>query len=731
MSFHVTPGHTTPAVSRHGLVLMLRLLAAAAVVLPLLLLLSAGILVWRNQKREAWIMNDRLTELAASNVSRLLHMQMLVLDQAAALSRELDAPPAGPLLIRLTERLAEMRGHMPYVREICVVGPDGRVILGISDMARPGTDLAKYEFIRHFSVGNDQLFVSHPIDLAGQGRVIVVALPRINEAGLYAGVVLSVIDQSYIDEILRNAVEASSEIPGRSMALRRTDGVLLAGYPDRGATEHSPEVAAAMTHGSGTTGRTVLSRFDEGAEYLTSWRRLAELNVAIVASVPQSMIVHAWMAHLLPHLYFGIPASLCLFVMTLFALRRQRQSDAAARTAEEERQRREIAEEAHRQGQKMEALGKLTGGVAHDFNNLLAVILGSAELAKGRERAEAERLLDTIIHAGQRASRLTRQLLSFSRTQAVAPRVLNLHADLPRMRAILQPSLRGNIVLSISVPPDVWPVEIDPDEWEIALLNVAVNARDAMPDGGQFSMTVTNTMLRSGDVRDAPELAGEFVAIRLQDSGPGMPPEVAQRAFEPFFTTKEVGRGTGLGLSQVYGFARQAGGSAVVESAGRSGTRITLYLPRSAKPISVAGADDAVRPAAVHPRNRILVVEDSADVASTTSQMLASLGYDVQCSDRAQVALTMLAGATPRFDLLLTDVVMPGGMSGLDLAQAARRQQPDLPIILTSGYADPAVPSPEGFPVLCKPFSLNDLAAAVRACLDDSRVGALMRTSRA
>lgn len=722
MPFRVITGLPEAGPGRSSLVPMLRLVAAAAVIVPLLILILAGVVLWQEETRTTWVSNDRVAELAASNIARLLQTQTLVLDQAEALTRGLTETPADPVLIRLTDRLAEMRGRLPYVREICVVRADGGIILGTSDLPHRGTELTMLNAVRHFAVGDPGLFISQPVTVADHGRVIVIAVPRISDSGVNAGVVLSVVDLTKIEHVLESAATANPEFHLGMLALRRADGVLLARYPGAGPTPLSAESAVTLAQGA-QSGRTSYLRYQGGAEYLTSWRRVSELNILILASVPSSAIVWAWADHLLPHLYFGIPATICLLVMTLFAIRRQRQNEDAARAMESERDQRAAIEEAHRQGQKMEALGKLTGGVAHDFNNLLAVILGSAELAKGRQPAECDRLLDTIIHAGQRASRLTRQLLSFSRTQAVAPRVMNLHAELPRLQEVLRSSMRGNIVLDMFVPPDVWPVEIDPDEWEIALLNVAVNARDAMPTGGRFSITVGNMVLRPGNVRDAPMLDGDFVAVRLQDSGPGMPPEVARRAFEPFFTTKEVGQGTGLGLSQVYGFASQAGGTAVIESNGPSGTRICLYLPRSTKPVATPGTPDSSRQPITPSPHRILVVGDRAEVAGTTSEMLRRLGYDVQTADRAQTALALLDEADPGFELLLTDGNLAGWRSGRDLAQDVRLRHPDLPMILMSDGSDP-MGLDDGLPVLRKPFSLNDLATAIRAILDEDQRGA-------
>ena len=359
-----------------------------------------------------------------------------------------------------------------------------------------------------------------------------------------------------------------------------------------------------------------------------------------------------------------------------------------------------------RHAQKMEAIGQLTGGVAHDFNNLLAVIAGNAELARRRGEAHLPRLLDNILRATDRGVALTRQLLSFSRRQSSNPQVINLRAEAPRVTEMLRTSLRGNIRLTMSVAQDVWPIEVDPGEFEIALLNLAANARDAMQEGGEFVIDVRNAALP--DVED--------VIIELRDSGTGIAPDAVPKVFDPFFTTKQPGEGTGLGLSQVYGFAQQSGGSVSIESVLGAGTTVTLRLPRSLKATAAPGTESGTGPPARR-HERILLVEDNAEVATVTTQMLQAMGFSVVTSDRARKALARLE-ANERFDLLLTDVVMPDGMTGLDLARTVRRQYPALPIVLMSGYNDATDDTASAFVMLRKPVPFQDLFRSICASLD-------------
>jgi CheY-like chemotaxis protein len=359
----------------------------------------------------------------------------------------------------------------------------------------------------------------------------------------------------------------------------------------------------------------------------------------------------------------------------------------------------------------MEAIGQLTGGVAHDFNNLLAVIGGNAELARRRPTANLARLMDNILRATERGVGLTRQLLSFSRRHAASPTVIDLRAEMPRMVEMLRASLRGNIEMRVEVADEVWPIEVDLAELEIALLNVAVNARDAMRDGGIFTI----------DVRNLPPNAAmpnaEHVAIVLHDSGIGIPPEVIGKVFDPFFTTKEPGEGTGLGLSQVYGFAQQSGGTVAIDSQPGCGTTLTIHLPRSSKPLPAAQEDEQVT-ASSPITGHILLVEDNPQVADVTAQMLGAMGFKVEVTDRARKALDLLGASAGRIDLLMTDVVMPDGMNGLDLATQVRTRFPALPIILTSGYNDVVASDSTTFPMLRKPVPYDELYRAIRTGLE-------------
>lgn len=368
------------------------------------------------------------------------------------------------------------------------------------------------------------------------------------------------------------------------------------------------------------------------------------------------------------------------------------------------------------QSQKMEALGQLTGSIAHDFNNLLMIVSGHAQLLK-RRLADPKQVAAAaaIVTAAQRGENLTRQLLTFARRQRLSPQVIDTRERIEAASGMLQSSLRGDIQFIRELGEDVWPVEVDVAEFELALVNLAVNARDAMPDGGALTLSVRNATLPAGAVGALP--AGDYVAFALADTGVGIAPEIRARIFDPFFTTKPLGKGTGLGLSQVHGFAHQAGGSVEVSSVVGQGTVITLYLPRSRAAVSTP---DRERVAEVHKhdmRGPVLVVEDNEDVAEVTGALVAQLGYQVvHAPDAASAVEKLRAGDDIAF--VLSDIVMPGDMNGIDLARLIRQQYPHLPVLLTSGYSQAAHAAETTFPILRKPFELSELDRAVRAAID-------------
>jgi PAS domain S-box-containing protein len=354
------------------------------------------------------------------------------------------------------------------------------------------------------------------------------------------------------------------------------------------------------------------------------------------------------------------------------------------------------------ESQKLDALGQLTGGVAHDFNNLLMVITGHIHMLKkiAGNDAKSLRAIQAIETATQRGASLTRQLLTFARRQSVRPQSIDLRDSIHSVREVLDTGLGSAVQLRIDLDDGLWPVMVDPAELETALVNLIINARDAMPEGGAVNVRARNIHIDDG-VRK-----GDHVAIDVKDTGVGIPPDIVAKVFDPFFTTKSVGKGTGLGLSQVHGFAHQAGGTVVVASELGKGTTFTICLPRG-KP-GTARTEEEVRSTG---SGTVLLVEDNPDVATASTGLLEQLGYSVRWVADAETALKELD--RDGIDLVFTDIVMPGKIDGLGLARAIKQKHPGLPILLATGYSEAAQNARSDFSILRKPYRLHELSRAL------------------
>nr|WP_246742635.1 PAS domain-containing protein [Microvirga splendida] len=364
-------------------------------------------------------------------------------------------------------------------------------------------------------------------------------------------------------------------------------------------------------------------------------------------------------------------------------------------------------EEQLRQVQRLEAVGQLTGGIAHDFNNLLTVVMGNLDMLRRAKPDRAPRLIDNATNAVEHGRRLTSQLLAFSRRQPLKPEVVDLKDLIGGMGDMLAQSLRGDITLEMDFAEGLWAVEVDPAQLQAVLINLAANARDAMPKGGKLTLCVRNTVSHN----DGPV---EFVSVEVSDTGTGIAPDVLQKVFEPFFTTKPIGRGTGLGLAQVYGFVQQSGGAVDIKSEVGRGTTVTLLLKRT---------DKEPLPASPLQASRILLVEDNSQVAEFAIALLREQGHQVEHCATAQEAFQFLE-RDARFDAIFSDLVMPGGMDGLDLARIARQRWPGIPILLATGYSDSVErAAQEGFPILSKPYHPAELERELRLLISHSGGG--------
>ena len=537
----------------------------------------------------------------------------------------------------------------------------------------------------------------------GSLSFFVVSGQRLDERGDFNGVIGVTVMPQHFSEFYQKLSRGSD-----SFVLLRTDGVVLARYPAAQfeGTVIPAQVAASFKKNPEQGVGTTVSLID-GIERRVSYRKVPDFPLYVASGIETRALKQQFWTIIITNFVLGLPVVLAFFVLSLYAMRR-------AERFQKETARREAAESALKQARRLEAMGQLTGGVAHDFNNLLMVIEGNLQRLKRSVTGATlpPRSVEAIETAVKRGADLTRQLLSFARRQTHEAKVIDLHHRLPLIRDMLQSSLRGDILISLEIPGDLWRTKLDPSELELALLNLAVNARDAMTNGGRLTLSARNVSLSEPNEMG---LEGHFIALMVADTGAGISAQVIDRVFEPFFTTKDVGKGTGLGLSQVYGFAQQAGGAVKIESEVGRGTTVVLYLPRCAEE---GEAEAPVRePAGTSLTNKghSLLVEDNAEVAAVTRGLLEDLGYAVTAVFDVPSALQRMKEIGNIVDVVVSDVVMPGGSNGLDLARQIRREHGSrIPIVLMTGYSENAqAASSEGFKILRKPFGAEDLKEAL------------------
>ena len=391
--------------------------------------------------------------------------------------------------------------------------------------------------------------------------------------------------------------------------------------------------------------------------------------------------------------------------------------------------RRRDAEEGLRQAQKMEAVGQLTGGVAHDFNNLLTVIQGFGDIVLGNlekpgefDRAKAARSLRAVMQAAERGASLTQQLLAFSRKQKLQGRVVNLVDLLDQLQPLIERTAGGAITIRIDQTEKTCNARIDPTQAELAIINVLLNARDAMPNGGTITIQAANRTIEAGDKGFGELEPGDYVMLTIADQGTGMSPEILARVTEPFFTTKDQGKGTGLGLSMVYGFMKQSGGSLRLYSEEGHGTTVRMLFPCEAAKVEPEGAQPQRSMADKHGNETVLVVEDQIDVGDYAEAVLTEFGYTVLRAENADQALAILDGAGAKIDLLFSDLIMPGGMNGVMLAREVKRRRPRINVLLTTGYAESSIERVDArgaeFELIQKPYKRTELATKVRRVID-------------
>jgi len=621
--------------------------------------------------------------------------------------------------------LSRLKAPLEQAVAIWVTDAQGVVRAGSQEWDRAAPSIAGRDFFQAQRERDAGTFISSAFQGKATTRAtFAVSRRRSTADGRFDGTVHIGLDPEYF---ARFYAEAASDLP-HTGALVRADGEVLIREPVRDGSMRlgadNPmmrEIAVRPEQGFATAASSV-----DGTQRMYAYRKVSGYPLYVSLGAGKAVVLQRWHEHLAGFAAVAAAASLALLLLSWLALRGVRSERAATArlraTLDELRQetaRRETAESRVRQAQRMEAVGQLTAGIAHDFNNLLTAVLGSLEMLQrrlptGDERAT--RLLSTAKMGAQRGASLTQRLLAFGRGQALWPKMVDVPKLVQGMSGLLGSSLGSNVQTETRFPIGMAPALVDAGQLEVALLNLAVNARDAMPGGGHLTIAAREERVGTGQEGDLPP--GCYVVLSVADTGEGMNPVTLARCMEPFFTTKGVGKGTGLGLSMVHGLAAQSGGRLVLRSQEGVGTTAELWLPRAeveTAPATTPIASLAEAPLRLLDRHTVLLVDDDPLVLASTASMLEDLGHAVVESSSGRQALEILrAGA--RVDLVLTDQAMPG-MTGLQLTAELRRLRPGLPVLLASGYAEAAELAASGLPLLPKPYGQTAMAAAVEGCL--------------
>ncbi|MEW6344038.1 MAG: ATP-binding protein [Paraburkholderia sp.] len=673
-------------------------LLVAAIVLPCVYVVAMAFSDLRDREADATDLTLRTVRVAEEHALKVFDMNEALDARVVDLVQGLDDDGIRTRQADIHAKLGTMGGGYPQVAAVSIFGRDGTLLASSRFYPAPPVSIAKRDDFTGIRDGKVLEHISK--DMVGQvagENVFNTGVARRDLDGAFAGVVSVALRPGYFTAFYQELL-GGNDTP-MTMSLTRADGSILAHYPSApgqptAVRPHTP-FTDALAQGSRAGVVRLRSVFDND-NLIVAYRRVGSYPVYVSCGYRTSAIWAGWYRHLSVLILSMFTPSIVLWCVIWLSLRRLGAEEEAWERWQAEASMRRSIESAYRQSRKMEALGNLVGSVAHDFNNLLMIVSANVQIARRRGAPGLDRELSAIERALKNGQSLTRQLLGVARKQPLRNETLAVDRWLPACRELLRASLGAKISLVMDIGTDVWPMRVDVAELELALINLAVNARDAMPNGGRFTVRAANITFRH---EDGFPLTGEFVQLSLEDTGVGMPPEVLSRAFEPLFTTKPKGMGTGLGLPQVFAFCERSGGLAAIDSAIGAGTSVRLYLPRAAavpeieRPANEPKVEEAGTPQGL----RILLVEDNDEVAAGTEALLQMMGHQVTCVFNADTALRLFDDAHAKqartgellpFDLVISDIHMPGATNGIDLAEAVQAFETRLPIILVTGYAE-------------------------------------------
>ena len=694
----------------------LRALLALAIILPLVFFVGYAWKSYREAGENVRLNVERLGHVAEEQALKVFEIN----DQIN--NRVLD-------LVKGKSEAQIRREESDYHAALSRIAADIPQLSSLNIFSRTGAMLASNRFYpapAELSVADRADFLYHKdnhgsvhVSPVYTGRafgqsVFNVSVAWRDEKQNFLGMVSAALRPAYFADYYKYLAEREE---GVAITLIHGSGSVIARYPapPEGVSRLDLEGPIMRQIRAGQSAGTAdfVSSID-GLERYAAFRQIGAYPVYLATSYSRQAWLSDWYGRVAVVAGFTAAPSLALCVILLIALRRLQREEEGWNQWRAEVTQRQATEIAYKQARRLEALGQLTGSVAHDFNNLLMVVSTSTMLLRRRlaGRADVEQPLGALERSLEAGKRLTRQLLAFSRKQPLRPEVLDVPARMHEFMELVRASIGSRVTLEMDVDSATRPVFADPGEFELAMLNLAINARDAMPEGGTLAIRARNVTL---DGSGESKLYGEFIAISFEDSGQGISDDDLKRVFEPFFTTKAPGRGTGLGLAQVYGFCEQAGGAATVESLVGSGTTVTLFLPVSEQPYMPASLrhDEMATPRA---SGRVLLVEDNPEVAQATRIVLEQIGYTAEIAHSGEEAMARIDSNGVHWDIVVSDMLMPGRTSGIALAKWLQMHHPELPVLLITGYtAQLEQAKNEGFQVLAKPFNAQSLRRAMDA----------------
>jgi signal transduction histidine kinase len=704
---------------------ILLVVLAASILFPIVFLLGYGYYDYQRRMTESNDIADRVARVADEQAVKVLDLNREISTRIVEMLADSDDAQIHANQKAIHDRLSVIGESFAQVAGITIFGVTGEMLASNRYFPVPAVSIAnRDDFTSARSIRPDPYFSLPILGSAQQADVFTTSVGRSLNDGRFAGVVSIALKRDYFAGFYR---DLSNGEPGMSVGLfRRDGGILVREPPNRAGITHARDTAFtnAMRNNE-LFGHVRIRSSIDGVERVVAFRRVGDYPLYVTSSIPTAAIFAEWRQHYTLIAVITAAPCVAVWVLVLFSLRQLRAQQAAWERWQAEVAMRLSAEASSRQLRRMGALGNLVANVAHDFNNLLMVVAANMELARRKNFNGLEREVLAVERATVGAEALARRLLSVARKQPLKQEPIDLGVWLPAAAGLIETATGEKVQVKVQVPQDMWHVRADATELEFAIINIAVNARDAMPRGGRFVIRGQNVRVTADNV--LPD--GEYALLAFTDSGDGMPETTARRAFEPLFTTKLSGSGTGLGLAQVLAACEQAGGTARLDSVPGRGTTVRVYLPRYYGPVSapVTAPDDAahaadspgtldspdkVASARLHPGS-ILLVEDNEEVAAGVAAVLATFGCDVRHELTADKAFDLLNEGS-RFDLVLSDIQMPGRLNGIDLAEKVRGTWPSQRIALMTGYADEFERARHtGVTILAKPFNIDELRELV------------------